>query len=232
VFREALTYPVRGETAEESLLVGVALALATGLLVRLGVLAVLAVAPLVLLSGYALAVLRESAESNRGESGVDAPPGFADLRELAADGVRAVVVTVGYLFVPVVALVITVCGAAGGAGGRPATPGTSALLLGGGTVVLVVSLAFAYLLPAGLVAVARTGRLRSAVAPVRFRRTMTNARYFVGWVAALVVGSVAGLVVGALASFGRPGEIGALAVGFYAVVVVARLLGRGVARAG
>ena len=229
MFREALTYPVRGENAEETLLVGAILALVTGLLVRLGVLAVLAVAPLVLLFGYALAVLRESAASDRVEAGEDAPPRFADPRELAGNGVRAVVIAVGYLLVPVVALVVTVGGAVVGAGTRPATIGTSAVVLGAGTVVLVVSLAFTYLLPAALVAVARTGRLRSAVVPERLRRTVADARYFVGWVAALVVGSVAGLLVGALASLGRPGEVVALAVGFYAVVVVARLLGRGIA---
>lgn len=234
MLRDALTYPVRGEHAEETLLVGAVLALAAGLLVRLGVLAVLAVAPLVLLAGYALAVLRESATSVRGSSGIEAgggtggPPRFAGLRELAADGVRALVVSVGYLLIPVVALVVTVGGAAPAR--RPATPGTSAVVLGAGTVVLAVALAFAYLLPAGLVAVARTGRLRSAVAPEQLRRRVTRARYFVGWVAALVVGSVAGLLVGGLASLGRPGEIVGLAVGFYAIVVVARLVGRGAGR--
>lgn len=229
MLREALTYPVRGENAEESLLIGAILALAAGLLVRLGVLAVLAVAPLALLAGYALAVLQESAASSRpGPSGgTDRPPGFSNATELASDGLRALAVAVGYLLVPVVALGVTVGGAAPAQ--RPATPGTSAVVLGAGTVVLVVSLAFAYLLPAALVGVARTGRLRSAVVPSRLRRTLTNARYFVGWTAALVVGSVAGLLASALASLGRPGEVVALAVGFYAVVVIARLLGRGTA---
>lgn len=234
MLRDALTYPVRGEHAEENLLVGAILALATGLLVRLGIFAVLAIAPLVLLAGYALAVIRESAAPTGSSSGVEAgggtgrPPRFADLRELAADGVRALVVSVGYLLVPVVALVVTIGGAAPAQ--RPATAGTSAVVLGAGTVVLVVALAFAYLLPAGLVAVARTGRIRSAVAPERLRRRVTRARYFVGWVAALVVGSVAGLLVGGLASLGRPGEVVGLAVGFYAVVAVARLVGRGAGR--
>lgn len=233
MFREALIYPVRGENAEENLLAGAILALAGGLLVRLGILAVLAVGPLVLLSGYALAVLRGSAagarSSSAAETTADEPPRFGNVRKLAADGVRALVVAVGYLVVPVVALVVTVGGATGGASGRLATPGASAIVLGAGTVVLVVSLAFAYLLPAGLIGVARTGRLGSAVAPERLRASVTSARYFVGWVAALVVGSVAGLLLGSLASLGRLGEVVALALGFYALVVVARLLGRGVA---
>lgn len=230
MFREALIYPVRGENAEENLLAGAILALAGGLLVRLGILAVLAVGPLVLLAGYALAVLRESAASAGGSSADEgAPPRFSNVRALAGDGVRALVVAVGYLLVPVVALAVTVGGALGGAGGQPTTLETSAVVFGGGTVVLVVSLAFAYLFPAALVAVARTGRLRSAVPPERLRRTVTSARYFVGWVSALVVGSVAGLLLGSLASLGRLGEVVALALGFYALVVVARLLGRGVA---
>lgn len=236
MFREALTYPVRGETAEESLLVGVGLAVATGLLARLGVLAVLAVVPLVLLAGYALAVVRQSAATDRASLSerTEAPPRFTNFRKRTGEGLRTLAVAVGYLFVPVVALVVTVGGALGGATPtqRSATLETSAVVLGAGTVVLVASLAFAYLLPAALVSVARTGRIRSAVATERLRRTVTSARYFVGWVAALVVGSSAGLLCGALASLGRPGEVVALAVGFYAVVVVARLVGRGAGSAG
>jgi hypothetical protein len=221
---EALTYPFRGENAEEALLVGVALAVAVGLLLRLGVLAVLAVAPVVLLAGYALAVFRESAET--GGEGDDSPPQFSDFRALTADGVRALVVSVGYLFVPAVALALTVGGAAPGT--RPATLGTTTFVLGAGTVVLFVSLAFAYLLPAALVGVARTGDLRSAVERGRLHRIVTDSRYFVGWVGALVVVGIAGLLFGVLRTFGRPGELVALALGFYALVVAAQLLGRSV----
>ena len=220
MLREALAYPFRGENAEEALLVGVALAVAVGLLLRLGVFAVLAVVPAVLLAGYALAVLRESAE------GDDSLPQFSDFRSLAADGVQALVVSVGYLFVPAVALALTVGGAAPGA--RPATLGTTTFVLGAGTVVLFVALAFAYLLPAALVGVARTGDLRSAAERERLRRTTTDGRYFVGWATTLVVVGVAGVLFGALAALGRTGEVVALALGYYALVVIARLLGLGV----
>ena len=130
MLREALTYPFRGENAEEALLVGVALAVAAGLLLRLGLLAIFAVVPAVLLAGYALAVLRESAE------GGDSLPRFSDFRTRAVDGMRVLVVAVGYLLVPAVALALTVGGAAPGA--RPATIGTTTFVLGAGTVVLFV----------------------------------------------------------------------------------------------
>jgi hypothetical protein len=244
VFREALTYPLRGDDAEQTLLVGVILSLAVGVLARLGVLALLALVPALLLAGYALAVVRATAESASGglestdeattkpaggaSSTADAPPRFSDFRALAADGARALVVAAGYLLVPTVALAVTVGGAA--TGGRPEGLGTTVFVFGAGTVVLVTSLAFAYLLPAALSGVARTGGLAEAVERERLGRLAGDARYFVGWVAALLVGLSAVVVLGSLAALGRPGEVAALALSFYALVVVARLVGRGVAR--
>lgn len=225
MLREALSYPVRAD--EETLLVGAILAVAVGLLVRLGVLAVLALVPTVPLAGYALAVLGDSVESAGGTAASgDVPPAFSDVRTLAADGVRALAVVLAYLLLPAAALAVTVGGAS--AGRRPETFGTTVFVFGAGTVVLVVSLSFAYLLPVALAGVARTGRLSAAFDRGRLRRSAGSGRYFVGWIAAFVVGGVAGLLFGALASLGRPGEVAALALGFYAVVVIARLLGRGV----
>ncbi|WP_269814470.1 DUF4013 domain-containing protein [Halorussus litoreus] len=135
-------------------------------------------------------------------------------------------VAVGYLAIPAVALGVTV---GGSAPAGSATAGTSLLVLGASTVVFLGSLAFAYLLPAALVAVARSGRVRSAVELDHLRRSVADARYFVGWVAALSVVAVAALLFRALASLGRAGEVVGLALGFYAMVVAARLLGRSVA---
>ncbi|MFC7079765.1 DUF4013 domain-containing protein [Halorussus caseinilyticus] len=166
MLRESLSYPAR--TDEETLLVGTILVVAVGLLARLGVLAALAVVPAVLLVGYVLAVLRATAESSGGASAdADAPPEFSDLRALAADGARALAVTVGYLLVPAAALAVTVGGASAGA--RPESLGTTTFVFGAGTVVLFVSLAFAYLLPAALVGVARTGELAAAMDRGRLR---------------------------------------------------------------
>lgn len=224
MLREALAYPAR--TDEKTLLVGAILSLSVGLLARLGVFAVVALVPAVLLAGYALAVFRASATVERYRAGDDEPPAFSGVRTLAADGVRALIVAVGYLAVPAVLLAVTVGG--GVSGTRPANPGTSVFVLGASTAVLVLTLGFVYLLPAGLAGVARTGRLRSAVDPARLRRSTTDARYFVGWVEALVVIGLASFLVASLASLGRPGQMIALAVGFYALVVISRLLGRSI----
>jgi hypothetical protein len=229
VFREALTYPLRGDDAEQTLLVGVILSLAVGVLARLGVLALLALVPGLLLAGYAMAVVRVTARTERATAkSEDPPPRFSDFRALAADGARALVVAAGYLLVPTVALAVTVGGAA--TGGRPEGLGTTVFVFGAGTVVLVTSLAFAYLLPAALSGVARTGRLAEAVERERLGRLAGDAGYFVGWVAALLVGTSAVVVLRSLAALGRPGEVVALALSFYALVMVARLVGRGVAR--
>ncbi|WP_435174984.1 DUF4013 domain-containing protein [Halorussus sp. AFM4] len=225
MLREALTYPVRGEAADETLVVGAILAVAAGLLARLGVLAVLALVPVVVLAGYALAVLRDStAAESEVPPTADAPPRFADFRGLAADGARALAVAIAYLVVPAVALAVTVSGAAATA--RPEALGTTLFVFGAGTVVLFASLAFAYLLPAALAGVAETGRLRAGVDRGRLLRSARDGRYFVGWVAAVVVAGLAVVGLGSLATLGRPGQVVALAGGFYAIVVVARLVGR------
>ncbi|WP_135852818.1 DUF4013 domain-containing protein [Halorussus salinus] len=236
---EALVYPVRGEEREETLLVGAILAVALGVLARLGLLGVLAVVPAVLLAGYAQAVLRASTASGAsaasggdtpasgGVAGDDELPGFGNYRTLAADGLRAVVVSVGYLLLPAALLVLTVGGA--GAGGRPESFGTTLFVFGAGTVVLFASLGFAYLLPAALAGVARTRTLGAALDRGRLFRSARSGGYFVAWVAAAVTGVVFAVLLGSLAALGRPGEVAALALGFYALVVVARLAGRGVA---
>jgi len=230
---EALVYPVRGDEREETLLVGAILAVALGLLARLGLLALVGVVPAVLLAGYAQAVLRASAASEGGTAasgGVaadDEPPRFENYRNLAADGLRAVVVSVGYLLLPAAVLVLTVGGAS--AGGRPESFGTTLFVFGAGTVVLFVSLGFAYLLPAALAGVARTGELGAALDRGRLLGSARSGGYFVAWVAAVVTGVVFAVLLGSLAALGRPGEVAALAFGFYALVVVARLVGRGAA---
>jgi len=222
VFREALTYPGRAD--EETLIAGLALAVAAGLLVRLGALAVFAVVPLALLAGYALAVVRATVE------GADEPPAFADLRGLVADGARALAVAAGYLLVPGVALGVTLGGAT--AGGRPETLTTTAFVFGAGTVLLFVSGGLAYLLPAALASTAGRGSLRGALDATELRSCATDGGYFVAWTFALLVAAVVGTAGVAVSGLGRVGELAALVVGLYALVAVARLAGLGVRAAG
>lgn len=232
MFREALRYPIRGDRAEERLLVGGILALAAGVLARLGLLAMFAVVPAILLAGYALAVFRDSAATERRDSaaterpatGTNAPPEFSDLGALAADGLRALAVALAFLALPAAVLVVTLVGARTG----PATLdfGRTLSVFGAGTVALVFALAAAYLLPAALVGVARRGTVRAAFDRGELGRTAGDGDYFVGWVAALSTGGLAAATLGALASLGRPGEVLALALAFYALVAVSRLLGR------
>ena len=222
MFREALTYPIRAD--EETLLAGLALAVAAGLLARLGALAVLAVPPLLVLAGYALAVVRATAE------GADAPPRFGDLRALAGDGARAVAVAAGYLLVPGVALGVTLGGAA--AGPRPETLATTVFVFGGGTVLLFLAAGLAYLLPAALASTAARGSLRAALDSSALRTAATDGRYFVAWTFAAILVAVVATAGVALAGLGRIGQVAALAAAVYALVAVARLAGLGARAAG
>ncbi|MFC4552645.1 MULTISPECIES: DUF4013 domain-containing protein [Halorussus] len=240
MLREAVSYLLRGQRREEALLVGTVLALAAGILARLGFLAILALVPAVLLAGYAMAVLRAGAAAARAEradadppdsGGLDSEagstaslPAFADFGALAADGLRALAVSAGYLAGPLVVLLITVGATQAGAG----TPGFVRTLsvYGAGTVALVLAAGAAYLLPAALVGVADRGSVRAALDRGALRRTAVDAGYFVGWFAAFGVAAVTASALAVLAALGRPGEVAALALSFYALVVVARLLGR------
>ena len=214
MLREALTYPTRGESAERALLVGTTLAVAAGLFARLGALAPLALLPAALLSGYLLAVLRDPG---------DGPPPVGDVRRLLVDGVRALVVAVGALVLPAVVAAVTF----GGALSRAASPNFVRTLsvLGAGTVAVLFALLALYLLPIALSSVAGARRVRAATDRTALRRTATDGAYFVRWSAALAVGGCAATLALSLASVGRFGELLALALTFYASLVVARLVG-------
>lgn len=220
MLREALTYPTRGGHGERSLLVGTILAVAVGLLARLGVLAVLAVVPAVLLAGYVTAVFRDS---SGGPSESDGPPPFSNVRKLLTDGLRTLVVAVGALLVPIAVLLLTFSGAQAG----QATPnfGRTLSVYGAGTVALLFVLVALYVLPIALTRVATEGRIRAATDWLVVQRTATDGAYFYRWSVAVVVGGVAGTVALALVSLGRLGEVVALALAFYASLVVARLVG-------
>ncbi|WP_158056252.1 DUF4013 domain-containing protein [Halorussus halophilus] len=221
MLREALTYPTRGEHAERALVVGTSLTVATGILARLGVLALLAVVPAVLLAGYVVAVLRDSGDSLSNSD--DGPPPFSDVRRLLTDGLRTLVVSVCALVVPIAVLLATFSGAQAG----QATPnfGRTLSVYGAGTVALLLALLALYVLPIALKRVASEGSLRAATDWLAFRRTATDGAYFYRWSVAVVVGGVALTLAFALASLGRLGEVVALALSFYASLVVSRLIG-------
>lgn len=229
MLRDALQFPVRGDDAAKTVLIG-------GLLALFGFLLV----PVIPLVGYLQRVFRATA------AGEDLPPVFDDLEGLFVDGLRATAASLAYFAVPLVAglfvfvavaVFVPVAAVSAGSGAEPAVTsavrGTVALaLLGVGLVSLVWSLAASYVLPPALARVAETDRLGSAFALRRVWATAATTEYLTAWLLALGVGVVFGAVLGAVAAVPLVGWLAAPFASFYLGVVTVRLYAEGIAAAG
>ncbi|MFB6149135.1 MAG: DUF4013 domain-containing protein, partial [Halobacteriales archaeon] len=132
---EALRYPLERDPWERLLLIG-------GVLMLFGFLFI----PLLLVYGYIVRVIKDRLE------GADQPPAFGEWESLLIDGLKAFLIGVVYLFIPVVVGMLTVGGsvAAIAAGGRAgAAAGVAGLVVGFGLSV-VLSLIFGYVAVAAL----------------------------------------------------------------------------------
>ncbi|GAB3415600.1 hypothetical protein GCM10027435_11980 [Haloparvum alkalitolerans] len=205
--RTLLAFPVRGSPRLDALLVGSGLHL----------LAVwVPLVPFVAVAGYLARMLAVASDGDRVAEAER--PGWRPLGPLLADGVRLTATAVAYLAVPTVLAVVTL----GGPLGRldPSGTGEGGLLLVGSTVTLFTALALAYPLPAALVAVARTRRLRAALD----RRLLGVATRDGGYLFAVLVGG-AGLGLAAAAYDALNAVAAGFVVAFYVEVVAAAGVG-------
>lgn len=217
---DALRYPwADGET-------GVTL-VAGGILTLLSPLVV----PGLLVLGYGLAVVEAVLD------GDEQPPALGPWQDRLVGGLRGAVVLVGYVVLPVGAglAVLVAYGASAGVGVRPRLfsqafeTGLVFLVLAFLLVGLV--LVVAYLAPAALVHLARTGRLGAAFATGDVRRLAAAPSYGAAWLLALAVFAIEAVVLAVL----NAAAIGVAVSGFvtfYAVVAMASLFARGTAEAG
>ncbi|MFC5366828.1 DUF4013 domain-containing protein [Salinirubrum litoreum] len=218
MLREALGYPLRGDHAVETLLVG-------GLCHLLA--AFVPVVPLLPVVGYLVCALDDRARSSRPDLSETTPPTFHDFRGILRRGLGGSLIVVAYLAVPTVVLVVTLGGTLSQSLGSVPGVGLSLGFYTASTVTLLVAVLFAYLLPAGLSAYAVGESLRSAFDPSAVRSVATDARYFVTWGVAVVVLSLAGVLFAPLNAVGA-----GFFLAFYAEVVAVGLWGRGVVRLG
>lgn len=206
----AFTYPTDREDWVPTVLVG-------GILLLLGFLVV----PLFVAYGYLVRVVRETA------AGTEEPPGFGDWEALLVDGLTAVVVGVVYQIPAVLVAALTVGGTVVAVLSGAGTPAPRATALAGVLLGLalssLLSLVFAYLSVAALVAFAVEERVGAAFDPAAVRRVAFDADFAVAW----VVGVVALAAAGALAGVPLLGWVLAPFLLFYATVVAARLWGGG-----
>jgi hypothetical protein len=214
MLREALGYPLRGDHAVETLLVG-------GLCHLLA--AFVPVVPLVPVVGYLVCALEGRARTHRPDLAETTPPTFHDPREILRRGLGGSLVVVAYLAVPTVVLVVTLGGTVSRSLDSVPGVGLSLGFFTASTVTLLVAVLFAYLLPAGLASYAVGDSVRSAFDPTAVRSVATDARYFVTWGVAVVVLSLAGVLFAPLNAVGA-----GFFLAFYAEVVAVGLWGRGV----
>lgn len=222
VLEAALRYPWNGGQAAVTLIVGGILTLLSPLVI-----------PGLIVLGYGLEVVEVVM------AGEDRPPTFRNWRQMFVDGIKAVIVLIGYVVIPLIigtGVIAVIAGAAGfrfrGGSvlniGDPQLVGIAfvfALLVAG--LALVVS----YLAPAALVHLGRTGRLGAAFEVSQVRRLARADDYGAAWLLALAVFASAAVVLAVL----NAAAIGVIVSGFvtfYAFVAMAHLYTRGAAGAG
>lgn len=217
MFEDALRYPREGDGVVERIAIG-------------GVLGILSplVVPALALFGYLIRVI-ESVDA--GDDHV--PPPFEDWEGLIVDGLKAAVIGIAYGLVPSVIFTLAVLAfllpVATSDGPTGWVAGALGLVVGLVVILLaaIVSLAFAYVLPAGLVAFARTGRLDAAFSLATIRRIATHGDYAAAWLVAFVI-SVGADVIAGLLVLTTVGAVLVPFLAFYGAVASAYAIGGGV----
>lgn len=186
MFEAALRYPTNGEKALERLLIG-------------GVLVILSpfVLPIFLVYGYLVRSLAAVA------AGEEEPPAFDEWEELFVDGLKAFVVAFVYGIVPfvlVVAFFVPVSVTTSMTADRPSSVVTG-LGIVAFLVMVVVSLAVAYVVMAALSRFAVEGRIGAAFEFGEIGRLATSEPYVIAIVLAIVLQLIVGAVIFAAVLF-------------------------------
>jgi hypothetical protein len=221
-FKQALLYPWNDGESGTTLVGGGILTLLSPLIV-----------PALLVMGYNLRVVESVLEDD------ESPPVFADWGDLLVDGLKAAVVLLVYVLLPL-AIGAAILAAIAGAAGFRFAPGpptlTRAFALGGLTFVVALLLAGLallvwYLAPAALVHLARTRSLRAAFIADDVRELAEASAYGSTWLLALGVLAANAVVLMVLNAAG----IGVVLSGFltfYAFVAMSFLYATGADAAG
>jgi len=208
----SLTYPMESDDWLTTVLIG-------GVLTLLGFLVI----PTFLVSGYLVRAIRDRA------TGGTEPPAFGEWGDLLVDGVKATVITLVYMLVPLLVAGVAVGGAiASLATGSDlgAGVGVAGLLLGL-TVSAVLGLVFGYFGVAALVTFACRDEFGAAFDPGRVRRVALSRAYAVPWAVSVGVFLGASVVVSVLNAIPLLGGVVGAFVFFYAYLVATDLWAEG-----
>lgn len=211
-FNKIVTYPMQSDDWERNLLIG-------GILVFFGWLFV----PLFLVYGYIMRTIRSSL------AGEARPPKFSEWEELLVEGVKAWLVSLVYLFVPLVVAGITVGGsllaiATGSEAGAAA--GTGGLFFGF-MISAILGLVFGYLAVVAIVNFARKEDFGAAFDFDTIKTVAMEREYAVPWLVSVGVFIVAGFAGG----IPLVGWLISPFASFYAAIVAANLWAGGFSEA-
>ena len=159
------------------------------------------------------------------------PTSDDDWSELLLDGLKAALVGLVFMVVPLVVGAVTVGGSllTLATGTRSGAAAGLARLLGGLALSGVLALVFGYFAVVGVVAFAREDQMGAAFDLGRLFDVGLDADYAVPWLLSLAVLFVAGAVSGVASAIPLLGWIASAFVVFYAQVVAALLWGQGYA---
>lgn len=205
---DAVRYPMGDDEWITTVVIGGILTLFSVLLI-----------PAFLLYGYLMRVIRGAT------AGTTEPPAFGDWGDMLVEGLKAWVIGIVYMIVPLVVVGITaavgVAAMGTGSEGGAAT-GIGALFLG---LALsgVLALVFGYLAIVGIVNFAREGTIGAAFDVDVIKQVALNREYAIAWLFSVAVLFAAGFIGGLLQVIPVLGTVIAAFVTFYALVVAAAL---------
>ncbi|GCF13081.1 hypothetical protein Harman_10160 [Haloarcula mannanilytica] len=177
---ETLTYPMEDDDWTVTVLIGGVLSLLSFLIV-----------PGFLVYGYLVRAVRERAD------GATQPPAFEDWGELLVDGVKAWVIGLVYMLVPLIVFGVTVGGSlfAMATGTRAGAGAGLAGLLGGLAISFVLSLVFGYVATAAIIHFACTGELGAGFDFGTLRKLALSPEYATPWLVSIALFIAANVVV-------------------------------------
>ncbi|RDZ39497.1 hypothetical protein C5B86_19025 [Haloferax sp. Atlit-19N] len=216
-----LRYPIRGPHAEGAFIKGLICAFAAVTTIDWfpSPLSILFVPASLLLLGYLITVQKSGLRNAR------SVPEFRGYARLLHRGLVGLVVALSYLALPIVMLVVTVHGASI-ATAQPSGIQMNITVLLGSTLVLIVLLVSAYLLPVGIVRAVENQSLLAGLHVDTVRRTAVHSRYLVAWFGGGTAIFTVLVLISELWGSYRILSVFALVVSYYALVLIAHVLGR------
>ncbi|MFY4814702.1 DUF4013 domain-containing protein [Haloarcula sp. AONF1] len=180
---DTLRYPMEDGDWTTTVLIGGVLSLLSFLVV-----------PAILVYGYLVQAVRERAD------GATQPPAFEDWGDLLVDGVKAWVIGIVYMLVPLVVFGVTVGGSlvAMATGTRAGAGAGLAGLFGGLAISFVLSLVFGYVATAAIIHFACTGEFGAGFDFGTLRKLVLSPEYATPWLVSIALFIAANVVVNLL----------------------------------